>query len=130
MMLQMKSVLLVALGGALGSVARYLVSGWTLHHTVDWRFPLGTFIVNVIGCLLVGVLGGLVVKHDLLSGEARLLLFTGLAGGFTTFSAFGLETFNLLRRDEILVATGYVASSVLIGLLVLWLGFSVVSPRS
>ena len=126
----MNGLLLVAAGGALGSAARYLLSGWTLQHTLEWRFPLGTFLVNVLGCLAVGVLGGLVVKHDLLSAEARLFLFTGIAGGFTTFSAFGLETFYLLRRGELLVAGGYVAASVAAGLLVLWLGFSLVSPRA
>ena len=123
----MRGVLLVAMGGAIGSVARYLLSGWTLHHTVDWRFPLGTFLVNVIGCFAVGVLGGLVVKHDLFSPDARLFLFTGIAGGFTTFSAFGLETFYLLRRSEVLVAGGYVLASVVVGLLLLWAGF--VIPR-
>ena len=126
----MKGLLLVALGGALGSVARHLLSAWTLHQTVGWRFPLGTFLVNVIGCFAVGVLGGLVVKHDLFSAETRLFLFTGVAGGFTTFSAFGLETFHLLRRDEALVAGGYVVSSVAVGMLVLWLGFLAVSPRA
>ena len=126
----MNALLLVATGGALGSAARYLLAGWTLQHTLEWRFPLGTFLVNVLGCLAVGVLGGLVVKHDLLSAEARLFLFTGIAGGFTTFSAFGLETFYLLRRGELLVAGGYVAASVVAGLLVLWLGFALVSPRA
>ena len=125
----MKAVLLVALGGAVGSVARHLLSGWVLHHSVEWRFPLGTFMVNVIGCFVVGFLGGLVVKHDFFSLEVRVLLFTGIAGGFTTFSAFGLETFYLLRREEFLVAGGYVVSSVVIGLLVLWLGFFLVSAR-
>ena len=100
----MKAVMLVAVGGAFGSVARHLLSGWVLHHTVQWRFPVGTFLVNIIGCLAVGVLGGLVVKHDLFSSEARVFLFTGLAGGFTTYSAFGLEIFYLLRRHEVLVA--------------------------
>jgi CrcB protein len=70
------------------------------------------------------------VKHDFFSSDARLFLFTGVAGGFTTFSAFGLETFYLLRRHEVLVAAGYVASSVLVGLAVLWLGFVLVSPRT
>ena len=115
------------MGGAVGSVARYLLSGWTLHHTVDWRFPLSTFLVNIIGCFAVGVLGGLVVKHDLFSPDARLFLFTGIAGGFTTFSAFGLETFYLLRRNEVLIAGGYVLASVVVGLLLLWVGF--VIPR-
>lgn len=126
----MKELLLVAVGGAAGSVARYLLSGWTLHRTVEWRFPLGTFLVNVLGCLAVGVLGGLVVKHDLFSADTRLLLFTGIAGGFTTFSAFGLETFYLVRRQEFLVASGYVVSSVVVGLLVLSLGFLAISPRA
>lgn len=126
----LKGVLLVALGGAIGSAARYLLAAWTLQHTVEWRFPLGTFLVNVIGCLAVGILGGLVVKHDLFSAEARLFIFAGVAGGFTTFSAFGLETFYLLRRQEFLVAGGYVVSSVVIGILVLWLGFLAVSPRA
>jgi len=125
----MKPFLLVAAGGAVGSVARYLLSGFVLHRTTDWRFPLSTFAVNVLGCLAVGVIGGLVVKHDAFASDARLFLLTGLAGGFTTFSAFGLETFYLLRRAEYLVAAGYVASSVALGLFVLWLGFALVPGR-
>jgi CrcB protein len=125
----MKDVLIVAVGGGLGSIGRYLLSGWVLHRAVDWQFPLGTFIVNVLGCLFVGVLGGLVVKHDLLSAEVRLFLFTGIAGGFTTFSAFGLETFFLLRKGAVEIAAAYVVLSVLVGLLVLWAGFAAV-PRA
>src|SRR5690554_6343012 len=108
----MRDWLLVALGGALGSLGRYSLAGWTLHRTIDWRFPLGTFLVNVIGCLAIGILGGLVVKHELLSPAARVFLFTGLLGGFTTFSAFGLETFYLLRRGEAAIAGAYVLLSV------------------
>jgi CrcB protein len=126
----MKGIVLVAMGGAIGSVARYLLSAWSLHHTVAWRFPVGTFLANIIGCLVVGILGGLVVKHDFFSAEARLFLFTGIAGGFTTFSAFGLESFYLVRRGEVLIAGGYVVSSVIIGLLAVWAGFAAVSPRS
>ena len=77
----------------------------------------------------MGILGGLVVKHEFFSAEARLFLFTGVAGGFTTFSAFGLETFYLLRRGEVLVAGGYVGSSVILGLLLLWAGFALVADR-
>ncbi len=121
----MKAILLVAAGGAAGSVARYLMSGWALHHAVNWRFPLGTFVVNLTGCLIVGLLAGLAIRHELLSADVRLLLFTGLLGGFTTFSAFGLETFALLRKGETLVAGGYVAASVIVGLLAVGLGFLV-----
>ena len=120
----MKSMLLVACGGALGSLARFKLSGWVLHQTIAWRFPAGTFLVNLVGCLIAGVLGGLVARHDLFSPSARLLLFTGLLGGFTTFSAFGLETVLLLRRGEVLIAGSYVTLSVLAGLLGAWLGFS------
>ena len=118
----MKAILLVALGGAAGSVARYKLSGWILHHTLDWRFPAGIFAVNVAGCLLAGALAGLAEKHELFTSEARLLLFTGLLGGFTTFSAFGLETMYLLRKGEVLVAGSNVVLSVAAGLLALWLG--------
>ncbi|MEP6608002.1 MAG: fluoride efflux transporter CrcB [Burkholderiaceae bacterium] len=118
----MKAILLVALGGALGSVARYKLSGVILHHTLNWKFPAGTFAVNVIGCLIAGVMAGLAEKHDLISPDARLLIFTGLLGGFTTFSAFGLETMFLLRRGEVWVAAANIGISVLAGLFALWIG--------
>lgn len=125
----MRSALIVAFGGAIGSVLRYLLSAWTFRHAVDWRYPIGTFMVNIIGCLLVGLLAGLIVKHHFFSPEVRLFLLTGIAGGFTTFSAFGLETFYLLRRDEVLIAGTYVASSVIVGLFVVWIGFSLIAAR-
>ena len=125
----MKGILLVALGGAIGSVARYKLSGLVLHHTTDWRFPAGTFAVNVLGCLVAGVLAGLAEKHDLLSADARLLLFTGVLGGFTTFSAFGLETMFLLRRGDLWIAGANVLGSVVAGLLALWVGLAIGSLR-
>lgn len=125
----MRSILAVALGGAFGAVARLKLSGWVLHRTLEWRFPLGTFLVNVLGCLVIGLLGGLAAKEDLLSPAVRLFLFTGVLGGFTTFSAFGLETFYLIRRGELLVAGANVVLSVLVGLIALWLGFSVIPRR-
>ena len=125
----MKAILLVALGGAIGSVARFKLSGWLLHHTIDWRFPAGTFTVNVIGCLVAGVLAGLVEKHDFFTPDARLLLFTGLLGGFTTFSAFGLETMFLIQRHELAMAGLNVALSVAAGLFALWLGMGLASAR-
>ena len=119
----MKSVLLVALGGALGSVARFKLSGWVLHQTPNWRFPAGTLAVNLIGCFIAGLLAGMAVKQDFFTAEARVLLFTGLLGGFTTFSAFGLETLLLLKRGEAGVAFTNVAISIVVGLLVAWLGY-------
>ena len=123
----MKAALLVALGGALGSVARYQLSGLVMQQAAGWRFPLGTFAVNVLGCLAAGVLAGLAEKHAVFSNDARMFLFAGLLGGFTTFSAFGLETMHLLKRGDVAVAAANVALSVTAGLLALWLGFAAVS---
>lgn len=106
----------------MGAAARYKLGGLVLHHTTQWKFPLSTFTVNVAGCLLAGLLAGLVVRHDFFSGDLRLFLFTGLLGGFTTFSAFGLETVYLLQRDELLVALANVVLSTAAGILVLWFG--------
>ena len=125
----MTNVLLVALGGSIGAVARYKMSGWILHHTIDWRFPAGTFAVNVLGCLVAGILAGLVEKHDLFSADTRLFFFTGILGGFTTFSAFGLETMFLVQRGQFLMAASNVAASVVAGLLALWVGLGVGSLK-
>jgi fluoride exporter len=119
---RVKHLLLVGLGGALGAVARWKLGGLVLHHTSDWRFPLSTFLVNLAGCAVAGVLAGLVTKLDMFTADTRLFLFTGLLGGFTTFSAFGLETVYLLRRAEYSVALAYVALSVGGGVAALWLG--------
>jgi CrcB protein len=118
-----KSILLVALGGAIGSVARFKLSGWVLHQTPNWRFPAGTVVVNIIGCLIVGLLAGMAVKQEVFTPEARVFLFTGLLGGFTTFSAFGLETLLLLKRGEAGVAIANIVLSIAIGLLAAWLGY-------
>jgi CrcB protein len=125
----MKAMLLVALGGAVGSVARFKMSGYVLHHTVDWRFPAGTFAVNVLGCLAAGILAGLAEKHELFSADVRLLLFTGFLGGFTTFSAFGLETMYLLRRGDVAIAGANIVLSVVAGLLALALGLGLASLK-
>lgn len=125
----MKGLLLVALGGAVGSVARFKLSGLVLHHTIDWKFPAGTFAVNVSGCLIAGILAGLAEKHDLFSADVRLLLFTGLLGGYTTFSAFGLETMLLVKRGEVMIAGSNIVLSVIAGLLALWLGLGMASLK-
>jgi CrcB protein len=121
----LKQILLVALGGAIGSVARFKMSGWVLHATPNWRFPAGTLTVNLIGCFIAGLLAGMAVKQDIFSPEARVFLFTGILGGFTTFSAFGLETLLLFKRGEAGVAVANVVVSIVFGLLVAWLGYGI-----
>ena len=120
---------LVGLGGAIGSIARWQISGVILRQAFDWRFPLGTFTVNVTGCLIIGLLAGLAVKEDYFSSDMRLLLFTGLMGGFTTFSSFGLETFYLLKRGEYLIASGNIVLSVIFGMLALFFGFHAIVEK-
>jgi len=118
----MPPVLLVGLGGFVGAVARYKLGGLVLHLTVQERFPFSTFAVNVLGCLAVGVLAGMAERQDAFGPDARLFLFTGLLGGFTTFSAFGLEAVYLLRRGEVATAALYAGGSVVLGIAAVWLG--------
>ena len=125
----MKQALIVGLGGLLGSMARYKVGGVILHHSASWRFPLSTFVVNVVGCFVIGLLAALVEHRDYFSADARLFLFTGLLGGFTTFSAFGYEGVFLLRRGEIAIAAAYAALSLVCGFAAVWLGFKACSGQ-
>ena len=126
------NILLVGLGGFAGAVARYLLGGWVLHHTLSAKFPWSTFAVNVLGCLVIGVLSGLAERMEWFTPPVRLLLLTGLLGGFTTFSAFGLETVHLLRRGEPTIALAYALGSVLICTLAVWIGLKSIEflPRS
>ncbi len=118
----MKQALFVGLGGFLGSIGRYQLGALVWHHALLWRFPITTFCINVLGCFLIGALSGLAEKYFVFSAEARLFLFTGLLGGFTTFSAFGVEGVNLIRRGEIMIALSYAALSVLCGFTAVWAG--------
>lgn len=85
-------------------------------------FPLGTFVVNVLGCLVIGYLMQLSESRGLLQGELRLFVFVGLLGGFTTFSSFGIETFQLIRDGEYIFATANAVGQVVLGLIFVWLG--------
>jgi CrcB protein len=122
-------ILLVGLGGCLGAVARDKLGALVLHHAVDWKFPLGTFVVNVLGCVVAGIVSGLIERQGWFSPEARIFLMTGLIGGFTTFSAFGVETIYLIRRGELPTAVLYVGLSLICGLMGVWLGMSAVPHR-
>ena len=122
----LKQILIVALGGAIGSVARFKLGGFAFHHTQSWNFSVSTFSVNIAGCFAIGGLAALVEHHDLFSPSMRLLLFTGLLGGFTMISAFGYESAFLLRRGLVSVATSYVALSVLAGLVAVFVGMKLI----
>ncbi|MCT8090061.1 fluoride efflux transporter CrcB [Acinetobacter sp. ANC 4216] len=113
--------LLVALGGAVGASLRY-GAGILLFKPTS-GFPWTTWWVNIFGCLLAGIFFAYSQKFPVLQNEARLFLMVGILGGFTTFSSFGLETFQLLKHGQTTLALGYMISSVMMGILVLTLGF-------
>ena len=112
-----RNLLLVALGGAVGSVLRYLLSG------INTSFPWGTFAVNILGSLLIGIFVGLVSK-GFLSPEMKLLMVTGFCGGFTTFSTFANESFGMMKAGDVLQMALYVGVSVVIGILAVWGGMA------
>ena len=118
----MRDLLLVGSGGFVGSVARYLLSGAVTQASAAARFPLGTLAVNTLGCLVIGALAGLAEHSGAFSSATRLLIFTGMIGGFTTFSAFAYETYFLAREHAWLLAAGSVAAQVLLGLVAVWAG--------
>ena len=116
----MMNLLLVALGGSLGSLLRYGVQ-----KGLNANFPTGTLAVNLLGCFLIGALWAAAQKH--MSAEVRLFLMTGFCGGFTTFSAFTLESLQLMQADRWLTFGLYVSGSVTGGLLATFLGFKIFS---
>ncbi len=120
-----KSILLVAIGGAVGSVCRFLCQKYS-SEVYPHAFPLGTFIVNISGCLLIGLLFGAMEKGSLLNPEWRLLLVTGFCGGFTTFSSFAAENIQLLKSGQVLLFALYTAGSVVLGILATWCGIALV----
>ncbi len=117
----MRVVLAIALGGALGSVARYGV-GVVAARAFGASFPWGTLAVNVFGCFLIGVVLHAADERAGMAPATRLFVATGFLGGFTTFSAFGLETFLLARGRELAPAAWNVVASVGLGLAAVWLG--------
>ena len=121
----MTSVLLAGLGGFVGSAARYALSTWvTSRLAAGTSFPWGTFAVNVLGALAIGIIMGAVMEKGDLPERARLLLVVGVLGGFTTFSAFSSETFTLLRAGETPIVIAYVVASVAASLLAVWAGYA------
>jgi CrcB protein len=115
--------LAIALGGALGSVLRFAAVGY-LTPLLNYRFPLGTFVVNIVGSFLIGVAYVLLVEKTTLPVEWRLFFITGILGGFTTFSAFSLEILQLWQEGHVLNALVYASSSVILGLLMAFVGMS------
>ena len=115
------NILLVGLGGGIGSILRYLSQKW-VNESYEHNFPLATFLVNVFGCLLIGILYALGEKGNILSPQSRLLLVTGFCGGFTTFSTFAFENMNLLRVGDNFSFLLYAVGSVVLGIAAVYIG--------
>ncbi len=119
----MRIIIAIGLGGACGSVLRYLIAGWTQQLSNSTTFPVGTLAVNVIGCLAIGILAGLSENAGVFGPSARAFLLIGLLGGFTTFSTFAYETTALTRDAQFFSAFLNIALQVTTGLFAAWLGY-------
>jgi len=119
----LKQVLIVGMGGFVGSGLRYIVSGWAQRLMSASVFPWGTLAVNVIGCLFIGFLGGLAEYRGVLDPGQRLFLMIGVLGGFTTFSTFAFETLVLLEDMDLLRALANIMAQISLGLVAALLGY-------
>ncbi len=120
----LKTILYIAIGGAIGSVLRYLT---TIFVSKYWssHFPLATFITNVLGCFLIGFLIGVLEKNNLANSNLKWFLITGFCSGYTTFSTFGYENYSLFQGNNSLLAFMYIGLSILVGLFAVWFGLFV-----
>lgn len=120
-----KEAVIIGLGGATGSILRYF-SGQFISKNFPSQIPMGTLVVNLLGCLLIGILVGCFSKNQISGNEWKLLLVTGFCGGYTTFSAFAIENINLIQNHQVSQALIYIGLSIILGLLAVWLGLTVV----
>ncbi|MFI5155188.1 MAG: fluoride efflux transporter CrcB [Chitinophagales bacterium] len=116
-----KNILLVGLGGGIGSIARYVCQKY-IHEWHPHPFPMGTFFVNILGCFLIGLFYSISEKGNIMTPEWRILLTTGLCGGFTTFSTFSFENIQLLKAGDFSYFILYIAGSILLGIGATYLG--------
>lgn len=122
----MERIFWAGAGGFIGSALRYSLGGWLARIKGGATFPLETLVINVAGCLVIGVLAALSETRGLFAGTTRVFVFVGILGGFTTFSSFGYETFQLLREGQHAAAAASVSLQVVLGIAAVWAGYSIV----
>ncbi|OFX49888.1 MAG: hypothetical protein A2046_16240 [Bacteroidetes bacterium GWA2_30_7] len=120
----MKLIIAIGAGSFIGGVLRYLISQF-IQAKFFSTFPIGTLSVNIIGCFVIGLIYGISDRGNM-TQDWRLFLATGLMGGFTTFSAFSIETVNMLRDGQLWYVTTYICSSIVLGLLATFIGISII----
>jgi len=121
----MFKLLAIGCGGFIGATLRYLVSSWVQRGFGQSGFPIGTLTVNLIGCLVIGLLGGLNETREIFSPHVRSMIFLGILGSFTTFSTFGYETLALLRDGQFPAACASAALHLIVGLAAVWTGYTI-----
>ncbi|WP_372639471.1 fluoride efflux transporter CrcB [Ancylomarina sp.] len=117
----LRTLLLIGLGGFLGSISRFLIA-LGVNRIFQSVLPVGTLAVNILGCILIGIIYSLAQEKNMLSPELRIFLGVGFCGGFTTYSSFAFDKFSLIKTGDFLMLSVYVSASVFLGLIAVYLG--------
>lgn len=123
------NALIVGSGGFIGALARYGLGGLVHRQVPHSTFPYGTLVVNLLGCLLIGLLAGILESRQLFGPEFRTFALIGVLGAFTTFSTFGQETFAMLRNAEYFRVAASVGMHLILGLALVWVGYALTAQR-
>jgi len=117
----LRTLLLIGLGGFLGSISRFLIA-LSINRIFQSVLPIGTLVVNIVGCLFIGIIYSLAEQKNIMSPELRVFLGVGFCGGFTTYSSFAFEKFSLIKSGDFLMLSIYIGASVFLGLIAVYIG--------